>query len=167
MGNLSSHIVKVQKPIMKFLIVASFLISACAAAHEGVYEADNYIYDQVDRDGSHGGSYGAPEPVYGAPSPSYGAPSYGGGGRGGDVDPHTSFTVAAIGLILGFISFFGLLIQKNESENICKAAKDVTKINIADVDTNTPATDKNAAKINEILKAINNLEEPDCTEDWW
>merc|ERR1711994_287231 len=145
---------KYKRPIIKLVGVASFLISACAAAHEGVYEADNYIYDQVDRDGSHGGSYGAPEPVYGAP-----APAYGGGGRGGDVDPHTSFTVAAIGLILGFISFFGLLIQKNESENICKAAKDVTKINIADVDTTAPASDKNAAKINEILKAINALEE--------
>ena len=76
---------------MKLFIVASLLITACVAAHDVVYESDNYVYDQVDRDGSHGGSYGAPEPLYGAPSQSYGAPSYGGGqGRGGDVDPHTS-----------------------------------------------------------------------------
>merc|ERR1711997_670366 len=153
---------------MKLFIVASFLITACVAAHDVVYESDNYVYDQVDRDGSHGGSYGAPEPVYGAPAASYGAPSYGGGhGRGGDVDPHTSFTVAAIGLVLGFISFLGLLIQKNESENICKATKDVAHIDVDMVDTNTATQATNAAKINEIIDAINDIEDPDCTEDWW
>ena len=115
------------------------------------------------------------------------------------------FTVAAIGLILGFISFFGLLIQKNESENICKAvspnfiicsyniilssilynfislqnhilldsiihkfqSKDVAKINIANADVNSADSATNANKINEIIKAINDLEDPDCTEDWW
>ena len=57
---------------------------------------------EVDRDGSHGGSYGAPEPVYGAPAASYGAPSYGGGhGRGGDVDPHTSVSIVQDLTIIG------------------------------------------------------------------
>jgi len=153
---------------MKLFIVASLLITACVAAHDVVYESDNYVYDQVDRDGSHGGSYGAPEPLYGAPSQSYGAPSYGGGqGRGGDVDPHTSFTVAAIGLVLGFISFLGLLIQKNESEQVCKAAKDVAHIDIDPVQTANPQAADNAAKINEIIAKINDIEDPDCTEDWW
>ena len=80
---------------MKLFIVASFLIATCVSAQEAAYEADNYIYDTVNRDGGHGGSYGAPEPLYGAPSQSYGAPSYGGSGhgRGGDVDPHTSVSI--------------------------------------------------------------------------
>ena len=79
---------------MKLFIVASLLVAACVSAQDVAYEADNYVYDQVNRDGGHGGSYGAPEPLYGAPSQSYGAPSYGGGhGRGGDVDPHTSVRI--------------------------------------------------------------------------
>ena len=92
---------------MKLLIVASLLITACVAAHDVVYESDNYVYDQVDRDGSHGGSYGAPEPVYGAPAASYGAPSYGGGhGRGGDVDPHTSVSIVQDHTIIGIEGTF-------------------------------------------------------------
>ena len=80
---------------MKLFIVASLLVAACVSAQDVAYEADNYVYDTVNRDGGHGGSYGAPEPVYGAPSQSYGAPSYGGGhGRGGDVDPHTSVRIS-------------------------------------------------------------------------
>merc|ERR1711944_140095 len=114
---------------MKLFIVASFLIATCVSAQEAAYEADNYIYDTVNRDGGHGGSYGAPEPLYGAPSQSYGAPSYGGSGhgRGGDVDPHTSFTVAAIGLILGFISFFGYLSKRMRVKISAKLPKMLLK----------------------------------------